>query len=151
MATGQYQDGGYAVSGGDIPAVNHAATDIEAGRIVLLDTTAERQLNPGKPVPVALPTAGGGVAGTFGITVDKLYAPTAAGALRPGRVRLLGSYPVIADGAITAGEAVQASDTVAKLGYAKVCGAALEQVGQALNTVADGEMCWVWIAKARNA
>jgi len=58
---------------------------------------------------------------------------------------------VIADGAITVGDYVQASDTVGKLGYAKLCAAATEQVGQAMNTVADGQVCHVLICKARNA
>jgi hypothetical protein len=149
MATGQNQFGGYAVSGGDIPCANYGATDIEAGLIVLLDTS--NQVSTTQPPGVVLPTASGGVAGTFGITVDKLYAITSTGVPKPGRVRVIGSYPVIANGSITAGGYVQASDTVSKLGYAKACGAGTEQIGQAINSVSDGEICHVLICKAKNA
>lgn len=149
MATGQCQDGGHAISGGDIPCANYGVADIPAGRIVLIDTAnvMTAQLPPG----VVLPTASGGVVGTFGITVDTLPALPASGVPKVGRVRKAGSYPVIANGSITAGGYVQASDTTSKLGYAKACGAATEQIGQALNTVADGEICHVWIAQAKNA
>ncbi len=98
-----------------------------------------------------LPTASGGVVGTFGITIDTLYAPASNGVPKPGRVRKVGAAWVKANGNITAGGYVQASDTTSKLGYAKACGAATEQIGQAVNTVADGENCLVWIAQAKNA
>lgn len=149
MATGQNQFAGYAVPGGDIPCANYGAVDIEAGLIVLIDTS--NLVSTTQPPGVVLPTASGGVVGTFGITVDKLYAITSTGVVKPGRVRKLGSYPVIANGSITAGGYVQASDTTAKLGYAKACGAATEQIGQAMNSVSDGEICHVWIAQAKNA
>lgn len=149
MTTGQYNDGGYAISGGDIPCANYGDTDIEPGRIVLIDTT--NQMTSKLPPGVKLPTASGGVVGTFGITVDKLYALASNGAPRPGRVRKVGSYPVIANGSITAGGYVQASDTASKLGYAKACASATEQIGQAMNSVSDGEICHVWICQAKNA
>jgi hypothetical protein len=40
---------------------------------------------------------------------------------------------------------------VSKLGYAKACGAGTEQIGQAINSVSDGEICHVLICKAKNA
>lgn len=150
MATGQYQVGGYAVEGGDLCCANYGSSDIGPGLIVLVDTT--NQFTPALPMGVALPTNGGGVVGTFGITIDTLYAkPSTQAHGVAGRVRTLGVYPVLANGAITAGGYVQASDTAAKLGYAKACGAATEQIGQAMNTVADGENCFVLICKAKNA
>lgn len=150
MATGQYHTGGYPVEGGDMPAANYGTTDIEAGLIVLIDTT--NQFTPALPMGVVLPTAGGGVVGTWGITIDRLPAKPSGGVRGPaGRVRVYGVYPVLANGAITAGGYVQASDTALKLGYAKACAAATEQIGQAMNTVADGETCFVLIAKAKNA
>jgi hypothetical protein len=150
MATGQYQLGGEYVSGGDVPAANYSLTDdIPEGRIVLLDTS--NLMSASNPRGVVLPTASGGVAGTFGITIETLYKKTSSGQVRPGRVRTLGGYWVPADGAITAGNYVQASDTTDKLGYAKAVGAATQQIGQAETTAADGEMVFVRICKAKNA
>ena len=149
MATGQYQLGSYAISGGDLTCANYGTTDIDEGRIVLIDTT--NQMTPSLPMGVKLPTASGGVAGTFGITVDKLYAKDTNAKPRTGRVRVIGSYWVIANGSITAGGYVQASDTADKLGYAKACGSATEQIGQAMTSASDGEPCHIFIAKAKNA
>ena len=102
------------------PRRNSLTDDIPANRIVLLDTT--NLMTTTQPRGVVLPSAGGGVAGTFGVTVDLLYKrPSATANVRPGRVAITGSgIGVIADGAITAGQYVQASDTAGKLGYAKV-------------------------------
>lgn len=147
----QLQYGGYAVEGGDLPCANYGTTDIDAGLIVLIDTTTAHLLGPNNCMGVVLPTASGGVAGTFGITVDRLPAADSNGKVKAGRVRVLGAYPVIANGSITAGGYVQASDTTGKLGYAKACGSATEQIGQAMNTVSDGEICLVLICKAKNA
>lgn len=149
MATGRYQTGGRPISGGDFPAANYGLTDIPEGRIVLVDTT--NMQSPSQAMGVVLPTAGGGVAGTWGITTTVLYAKGSLDKPKTGLVRIAGSYTVIADGAITAGQYVQASDTLNKEGYAKVCAAATEQIGQAVYTVADGEMCEILICKARNA
>jgi hypothetical protein len=68
-----------------------------------------------------------------------------------GRVVTEGGINVPADGAITAGDYVQASDTASKEGYAKVAGAGIQQVGQAETTAADGEMVFIRVDKARNA
>jgi hypothetical protein len=149
MATGILHTGGYPMAGGDMPAANYGATDIPDGRIVLVDTV--NVLSPSAAMGVVLPTAGGGVAKTWGITTTTLYAKGSLSKPKTGLVRVAGAYTVIADGAIAAGEYVQASDTLNKEGYAKVCAAATEQVGQAMNTVADGEPCLIWICKARNA
>lgn len=152
MATGQYHCGGEYVAGGDVSAANYAAygsADIPEGRIVLLDTSNTFGAN--QPRGVVLPTASGGVAGTYGITIETLRAKNASGELRVGRVRIAGSYWVPANGSITAGDAIQASDTADKLGYAKTAGAGVEQVGKAITSAADGEMVLVEIARARNA
>lgn len=149
MATGLLQTGGRPISGGDFPAANYGATDIPEGRIVLVDTANIQTTS--QAMGVKLPIAAGGVAKTFGITVTNLPAKNPLTNPRVGLVRIAGSYSVIADGAITAGDYVQASDTINKEGYAKVCGAGIEQVGQAVYTVADGEPVEVLICKARNA
>lgn len=136
----------------DVTAANYSLTDdIPANRFVLLDTT--NLMTTTQPRGVVLPSAGGGVAGTFGVTVDLLYKrPSATANVRPGRVAITGSgIGVLADGAITAGDYVQASDTAGKLGYAKVAGAGIQQIGQAETTAADGEVCFIRIDKARNA
>lgn len=149
MATGRYHTGGRPIAGGDFPAANYGLTDIPEGRIVLVDTT--NMQNSFQAMGVVLPTAGGGVVGTWGITNTTLYAKGSLDKPKTGSVRIAGSYTVPADGAITAGQYVQASDTLGKEGYAKLCAAATEQVGQAVYTVADGEMLEVLICKARNA
>lgn len=135
----------------DVTAANYSTTtDIPANRIVLLDTT--NQMTTNQPRGVVLPTAGGGVAGTFGITAEILYKrPSATLGPRVGRIVTEGGINVPADGPITAGQYVQASDTLGKEGYAKVAGAGIQQVGQAETTAADGEMCFIRVDKARNA
>jgi hypothetical protein len=135
----------------DVTAGNYSTSaDIPANRVVLLDTTNE--MTTSQPRGVVLPTAAGGVAGTFGVTAEILYKrPSSSLGPRVGRVAVGGGINVPADGAITAGDYVQASDTAAKEGYVKVCGAGIQQIGQAETTVADGEMCFIRIDKARNA
>jgi hypothetical protein len=135
----------------DVTAANYStSTDIPANRVVLLDTTNE--MTVALPRGVVLPTAGAGVAGTFGVTAEILYKrPSATLPPRVGRVAVEGGINVPADGAITAGDYVQASDTVSKEGYVKVCAAGIQQIGQAETTAADGEMCFIRIDKARNA
>lgn len=135
----------------DVTAGNYSTSaDIPANRVVLLDTT--NQMTTSLPRGVVLPTASGGVAGTFGVTAEVLYKrPSASLGPRVGRVAVAGGISVPADGAITAGQYVQASDTAGKEGYVKVCGAGIQQIGQAEITVADGEMCFIRIDKARNA
>jgi hypothetical protein len=137
------------VPGGDVTAANYGATTIPANRIVLLDTT--NVLTPSKPKGVVLPTASGGVVGTYGVTIDELFPIRDDGTTRPGRVAVLGAIRVPANGTITAGDYVQASDTTAKLGWAKVAGAGIQQVGQAETTAADGEMVLIRLDKGRNA
>jgi hypothetical protein len=137
------------VPGGDATAANYGATSIPKNRIVLLDPS--NTMTSSKPKGVKLPTASGGVAGTYGVTVDELFPPREDGTLRPGRVAVEGAIRVPADGAITAGDYVQASDTADKLGYAKVCAAGVQQAGQAETTVADGDWVLVRMAKSRNA
>jgi hypothetical protein len=135
----------------DVTAANYSTSaDIPANRIVLLDTT--NQMTVSLPRGVVLPTAAGGVAGTFGVTAEILYKrPSSTLSPRVGRVVTDGGINVPANGTINAGDYVQASDTADKLGWAKVCGAGIQQVGQAETTAADGEMCFIRLDKARNA
>lgn len=135
----------------DVTAANYSlTTDIPANRIVLLDTS--NIMSTANPRGVVLPTAGGGVAGTFGVTTEILYRkPSATIGPRVGRIAVGGGISVPADGGITAGQYVQASDTIGKEGYAKVCGAGIQQIGQAETTAADGEMVFIRIDKGRNA
>jgi hypothetical protein len=149
MATGTLHTGGMPIAGGDVAAANYGSSDIPDGRIVLIDTT--NVMSASAAMGVVLPTASGGVAKTWGITTTTLYAKGDLDVPKTGSVRVAGAYTVISDGAITAGQYVQASDTTGKLGYAKVCASATEQIGQAMNTVGDGEPCLIWICKARNA
>lgn len=149
MAIQNYNYEREPVAGGDVTAANYGATSIPANRIVLLD--ASNVMTSSKPKGVKLPTASGGVAGTYGVTVDELFPPRDDGSPRPGRVAVLGAIRVPADGAITAGDYVQASDTTAKLGYAKVASAGIQQVGQAETTAADGEYVLIRLDKSRNA
>ncbi len=128
----------FAVGGGDLPFYNGTGADIAAGQGVLLDSSQSNRA-------VKLPAAAGGVAGTIGVTLDTIKN----GAW--GRVRLLGSAVMIADGAITAGDTVQISDTAAKMGRAKVAAAATRQLGIALTTAADAAEVEVWIDRAKNA
>jgi hypothetical protein len=149
MANGQTTYNYSSEYGTDEPCANYdTSADIPANRIVLLDTSNQYGVNA--VTGVALPVAAGGVAGTYGITVETLYAASSAG-IRAGRVRTDGVMWVPANGPITAGDYVQASDTVAKLGWAKVAGAGIEQIGQALTSAADSEMVRIKICKARNA
>lgn len=129
--------------GGTLTCKNYGGTDIPSGTGVLLDTTNVQ--GPNAAPGVVVPTAGGGVLRTFGIAMETLPAG------KNGRVMFAGGYPMIADGAITAGDYVQVSDTATKMGRAKVCAAATQQLGQAVMTAADGDPVLVIIDKARNA
>lgn len=127
----------------DLTFKNYGGSDIAAGLAVLADTSHP----PSGDVPggVVLPTASGGVAGTIGITVEIIKAGGT------GRVRVLGGYPCTANGTITYGDIVQASDTSAKLGWAKTCGAATRQLGIAMCGASNGEVVQVFVFPAANA
>jgi hypothetical protein len=129
--------------GGTITCKNYGGTDIPAGTGVLADTTNVQGSNaaPG----VVVPTAAGGVAGTFGIAMETIPAG------KNGRVMYAGGYPMIADGAITAGNFVQISDTATKMGRVKLCGAATIQIGRAVGSAADGDPVLVIIDIAKNS
>ena len=129
--------------GGTVTCKNYGGTDIPAGTGVLLDTTNVQGSNaaPG----VVVPTSGGGVLRTAGIAMETIPAG------KNGRVMYAGGYPMIADGAITAGDFVQVSDTAGKMGRAKVCAAATQQLGKAWGTAADGDPVLVIIDTAKNA
>lgn len=132
----------YAVPGGDLPFYNGTGADIPEGSAVLFDATVAG--TQGEPA-CKLPAAAGGVAGTLGVAINTIKNGTR------GLVRMLGSAILLADGSIAAGAIVQASDTAAKMGRAKTAGAALPQLGIALNAATDGNPVHVWIDRAKNA
>lgn len=135
--------GGLPIIGGDLTFKNYGVTDIPAGRGVLADTSNLGTSDT--PPGVVLPTASGGVVGTLGTTVEIIHAGGV------GKVRMLGAYPMTADGAITFGTGVQISDATSKLGFAKTCASATTQLGIAIRGAADGEKVLVWIHVAKNA
>lgn len=113
---------------------------IPDGTGVLFDTTnaATGDYPPG----IVIPSSGGGVVGTYGVAIESI------GPGKIGKVMVSGAVEMTADGAITAGNYVQVSDTATKMGRVKAKGATLEQLGQSLNTVTDGQPCWVLVVKA---
>ncbi len=114
---------------------NTGLTDITAGTAVIFDPA-----NPASgdtPPGITLPTAGGGITGTAGVTRTTIYVGKVGSIMRRGRAE------VTADGAITAGGYVQVSDTIGKLGRVKAKGVGVEQLGQAIHTAADGELLQV--------
>lgn len=122
---------------------NFTGSDIAAGLAVLTDAA-----NP--PTGdfaggVVLPTASGGVAGTLGVTVERIPAG------KSGPVRLSGISVCIANGTIVYGAPVQISDTTSKLGWVKALVAATEQLGKALCPAADSDLVLVFHSLANNA
>lgn len=132
------QAGEFGVPGGDIPVLNYGGTAIPSNTAVLFDTTV------GNVNGVVIPSSGGGVAGTAGITMSTIPA-LANGIPGSGTVRRAGCANVIMDGAVTAGQYVRADDTASHLGQAKAVTAAgttaSEILGQARLTTADGDPC----------
>lgn len=124
----------------DVPLsniANAASADIPAGSGVLVD--------PANNNAVIQPTAAGGVTGTCGIAVDTLkFGGT------PGRVRMLGTAPMIAHGSISPGQ-VQISDTAGHLGQVKTKGANVAAIGFVLTSAADGDPIEVFLAISLNA
>lgn len=135
---------GTRYGGLDIACKNYGASlTITEGSVVLIDTANVEAADAA--IGVLAPTNGGGVVGTLGIaTMD--IAPG-----KVGNVRVQGTYWCYCNGGVTAGAYLQASDTAAKLGWVKTCGAATQQIGQALNTANDGDKVDVLICKANNA
>lgn len=127
----------FFIQNGDLTVYNAGLTDIPANTFVLVDTATPPTGDA--VLAVKIPTAGGGVAGTFGIT------RTVIKSLASGSVCALGGEYVKADGVITVGDYVQASDTAGKEGRAKLKGAGVESGGKALNSAADGEDVLVFV------
>lgn len=127
----------------DLTFKNFGVTDIAAGLGVLAD--AGHVPAGDAPGGVLLPTNGGGVAGTIGVTVELIKAGAT------GRVRVLGVYPCTAAGTVTYGGIVQIQDVTAHLGQVKTCIAATRQLGMALDTATDGQQVRVLIIPAANA
>lgn len=125
----------------DFTFKNATASTI-AANLAVLASTAPTGDTPGC---VVLPTASGGVVGTIGVTVEAIPAGGV------GRVRVYGIIPCTANGTVTFGEHVQVSDTSAKLGWVKTCGAATQQLGKALDTATNGQQVRVLLMMAANA
>lgn len=131
------QLGAFFIQNGDLTAYNAGLTDIPANTFVLVDTATPPTGDA--VLAIKIPVAAGGVAGTFGIT------RTIIKSLSSGSVCVLGGEVVKADGVITVGDYVQASDTLGKEGRAKVKGAGIESGGRAFNSAADGEDVLVFV------
>lgn len=125
------QLGAWYIQNGDLPAFNAGVTDIPANTFVIIDT-ATPPVNDAVWA-VKIPASGGGVAGTIGITRTVIPAG------KTGLVCHVGGEWTKADGTITVGDYVQASDTATKMGRAKAKGTGVESGGQAMNSAADGE------------
>jgi hypothetical protein len=125
------------VTGGDLPFTNFGVTDIPANLGVLLD--------PNNDYGIVLPSSGGGVAGSIGVTREIIKAGTT------GKVRVYGTSVMKANGTITRGNEVQISDTASKLGWAKAKGAGIAGCGVALISAADTDPVLVLLSHAANA
>ena len=128
----------------DLTFQNFGATAIAAGLVVLVD--AGHVPSSTAIGGVLLPTNGGGVAGTLGVTIDALAALTGV-----GRVAIMGTAVCTAHGTVTYGQIVMASDTAAHLGHVKTVTAAARQLGLALDTATDGQQVRVALFPAMNA
>lgn len=120
-----------AINGGDLPFHNYGASDIGAGLGVLADTSnpGTASLAPG----IVLPSIGGGVAKTIGVTVNTIPAG------KGGLVRVYGVSVCTASGTVTYGETVQLDDTSGKLGWVKTHLTDQAQLGVAMGTAANSE------------
>ncbi len=133
--------------GADLALYNFGGTDIAAGLGVLADTANTMSAQNKEAPGVALPAIAGSIDASLGVTVDTIKA----GAV--GRVRLSGGVPMTADGAITAGDYITLSSAAGKLGFAKTAakGSGVIVIGQALDTVADGDTVLAWLFGKRTA
>lgn len=133
----------------DYACINVSGTDIPAGTAVMIDATntiSASSLTDG--IAVKLPSADG-VDGTIGVTMEIIPKATAAAGAVAGRVRFPGPIAVCtASGAVTAGTSVMAESATGKV---KTCGAGKVQLGVALTTAADTDVCLVALAVAKNA
>ena len=137
-----FQYGGTPVAGGDVTCTNTSIIDIPAGAGVVLDLAYPPSGD--QAVAVTVPLASGSVAKPFGIATAIIKVG------KSGPVRTLGSYPMTASGAITYGDFVQIDGATSHMGQAKTKGATVSQLGQALNTAADGEQVLVRVVVAAN-
>lgn len=128
---------------GDFPFKNYSTTDtIAKGIFVVCDTTNVLGATASADgIGIAVP-AGDGTAAAVGITMESI-GPGAV-----GRVRCYGIAVTTADGVITAGDLVQATNDTSKVGFAKTLGATKYCSGQALNTCADGDPCIVLLDRS---
>lgn len=123
---------------------NYSTTvTIPAGVFVTLDTTNVLGATASaQGIGIVLPSGDGTQVGV-GITLESI-APGAA-----GRVRCPGPIAVTtADGVITAGGFVQATNDSNKVGFAKALAANAVASGVALNTCADGDPCVVMLTQS---
>lgn len=127
------------VPGGDVSMKNYTVTDIPANIAVLLDATA------GNINGVIPPATAGSVALMYGIAVEILHAG------KTGRVQTLGTAIGIASGSIAVGDSLTVDSTLTKEGRVKTKTAGQQQIGKALDAVADGELVRVQMAMALDA
>lgn len=147
MPNTNFQFAGYPIQGADLALYNFGGADIAAGLGVLIDTANTMSAQNKEAPGVALPAVAGSIDASLGVTVDTLKA----GAI--GRVRFLGAVPMTADSPITAGDYITVSSAAGKLGFAKTAakGSGIVVLGEALDTVADGDTVLVWLFGKRTA
>jgi len=128
---------------GDFAVKNYSTTvTIPSNVFVVCDTTnVLGAVSSADGIGVMLPSGDGTQVG-IGITMESI-APGAT-----GRIRSLGTAVTTADGAITAGGFVQATNDSNKVGFAKALAANATASGVALNTAADGDPCLVLLGRS---
>lgn len=138
MANADFQWGGSAVTGGDIPFKNTDVSAMSAGQAVKVDPT--NVMSGTQAVAGALIAAAGDKA--VGYVIEAIPVNGI------GRVRVYGVAPATASGAITAGVAVAPDAS----GKTKTCPAATAQSGYALTSAAtNGDTILVLVDRGNNA
>lgn len=133
----------------DIAVYNYGVTDIPAGIAVQVDATNTMNNSASAPktlLGVIPATEGGNPSLCIGITLTVVPASGQGIVAGPGQIA-----PIVCDGAVTAGGAIDASPTAGKGGYAKAHVAAKNSLGIALATGADGDTIQALVAPAVNA
>lgn len=125
------------VPGGDQPFKNYGLTDIPANTAVLFDSVNVGDVNG--PAGIVVPTNGGGVARTAGVTVERIPPGCV------GRVRIFGGAVAIASGAINPGDLVQIDDTTPKMGCVELAASTNQILGKAMSAAVDGDPVLVWV------
>ncbi len=124
----------------DLAVYNYTGSDIASGIAVSVDTTNVLGNAGVNGIGVIVPAASGNA--VIGVTQETIKAGSY------GRLRPLGVAATTANGAITAGQPVDATVTT---GFAKAHVAGKAQLGIALSTAADGDPVLVLVVPAFNA